>query len=390
MRSAAGSMTPFASLRRYPSSNQRLHKRTERRSGHAKDFETQFQRWMNESRPRHQMLKGANHAPEAARIVAAVGIFACAAASAGLSPAAPVARLSTWAFTAPWDARSDSSLRANAARIDVAVTGWIQLDSATGQPTQLYPDDPTPARRGTPRLALVTSWHATRFHPEMIRRVAGNRGALSLAASRTAHLLTQGGYDGMVLDLEGQRAADLPLTQRVVSAFADSARRHGAHVIAFALPATDTAAYPARAFVPLADYLVVMLYDEHWSTSAPGPITEPIWVRRALAQRISDVGAEHIVAALPVYSYQWRTTQPATTLSFNDARRVAAQANVELTRDPTSQALHAVQPGNWELWMSDATQLSALLPEVTSLGVSRVGLWRLGLEDPGVWPAIRR
>jgi peptidoglycan-N-acetylglucosamine deacetylase len=140
----------------------------------------------------------------------------------------------------------------------------------------------------------------------------------------------------------------------------------------------------------VADLLVVMLYDEHWSTSQPGPIATPAWVRRTLGARVAEVGAGRIVAALPVYGYQWRNSQPATPLSFDDARRAAAQASVELARDPASLSLHAIQPGDWELWQSDAGLLRALYAEVTSLGVTKIALWRLGLEDPGVWSVLRR
>jgi spore germination protein YaaH len=100
---------------------------------------------------------------------------------------------------------------------------------------------------------------------------------------------------------------------------------------------------------------------------------------------VAAVGASRIVAALPVYGYLWRPNQPGQPISFDDARHAAAQANVELRRDPASESLHAVQPNAWELWFSDAVLLRALEDEVTTLGVTRVALWRLGLEDPGIW-----
>ena len=106
-----------------------------------------------------------------------------------------------------------------------------------------------------------------------------------------------------------------------------------------------------------------MLYDEHWATSPPGPIATPEWVRRTLGQRFAAVGASRIVAALPLYGYLWRSNQPAQPLSFADARRAALEANVELQRDPASLSLHAIQPGSWELWMSDAQLLRALRAE---------------------------
>jgi peptidoglycan-N-acetylglucosamine deacetylase len=322
---------------------------------------------------------------------------ACAPATIGTGPgpspepasAAAAAPPAVWAFTAPWDTRSDSSLRANASRLDVSVTGWIQLDSLTGRPTQLYPDDPTIASMTT-RLALVSSYHGQRFHPEAVRALAADDSALAVAAQGIAAIVSQGRYSGIVLDLEAQAPADTALTIRVARAFADSVRRHGASLVAMAVPAGDTAAYPTRVLMSVADLLVVMLYDEHWSTSPPGPIATPAWVRRTLGARVAEVGAGRIVAALPVYGYQWRNSQPATPLSFDDARRAAAQASVELARDPASLSLHAIQPGDWELWQSDAGLLRALYAEVTSLGVTKIALWRLGLEDPGVWSVLRR
>lgn len=296
---------------------------------------------------------------------------------------------SVWGFTAPWDARSDSSVRTSSSKLDATVTGWIQLDSATALPSLLYPD----SIRGLPRAeryALITSWHGDRFHPETIRKLAADRGALALAAARIGAIVSAQGYRGVVLDFEAQSAADVELTVAVSRAIADTAKRYGAATTSIALPATDTAAYPTRAFLSAVDYAIVMLYDEHWSTSAPGPIATAEWMRRALSQRVADVGASRVIAALPVYGYQWKPNQPARPIGFHEATRLALEANVELTRDPASLSLHAIQLGSWELWMSDAELLAALRSEVESLGVMRIALWRLGLEDPAVWTALSR
>src|SRR5947209_5146071 len=81
---------------------------------------------------------------------------------------------SLWGFTAPWDARSDSTVRATTTKLDAVVTGWIQLDSVTSLPSMRYPDDSSRNRGGAQRLTLVTSWHGERFHPETIRRLGGD------------------------------------------------------------------------------------------------------------------------------------------------------------------------------------------------------------------------
>ncbi|HEX6060390.1 MAG TPA: hypothetical protein VFZ11_15375, partial [Gemmatimonadaceae bacterium] len=81
--------------------------------------------------------------------IAAV-VLACAAGPApATSPATSgggAREAEVWAFTAPWDARSDSSLRVNGASLDVVVTGWIALDTAAGGARHLY-DDPVARER---------------------------------------------------------------------------------------------------------------------------------------------------------------------------------------------------------------------------------------------------
>ncbi|MBC7671392.1 MAG: hypothetical protein H7247_03135, partial [Polaromonas sp.] len=136
-----------------------------------------------------------------------------------------------------------------------------------------------------------------------------------------------------------------------------------------------------------ADLLLIMLYDQHWATSPPGAITGPQWLRRTLAMRVQESGADRLVAGLPFYGYQWRTNAPTATTSYDEARRLAAEAGVAFDRDPATQSLHAVRAGadGWELWVTDAVLLDSLRREVSALGVRRVAYWRLGLEDPAVW-----
>lgn len=273
--------------------------------------------------------------------------------------------------------------------LDVVVSGWIQLDSTTGRPRALYADRAAVAP-GTRRFAIVSSYAGGRFRTDALRALVASDGALDSAAHELARLVAEHAYSGLVLDLEEQRPADLPAMLRFIRVFGDSARANGATTIAIAVPAGDTAAYPSRALSDVADALVVMLYDEHWSTSGPGPIASPQWVRRTLARRVAEVGPDRLIAALPLYGYRWGPSPPADALSFRTAERLAADAGVEISRDPVSGSLHATLPGQWSLWVTDAELLRTLRAEVLALGVTRIALWRLGQEDPAVWSAIGR
>jgi spore germination protein YaaH len=128
-----------------------------------------------------------------------------------------------------------------------------------------------------------------------------------------------------------------------------------------------------------------MLYDQHWLTSPPGPIAAPDWARRQLAVRIGEVGPAKLVAAYPLYGYQWRSDSATAVISYDDAKRLTT--NVPLTREPSSTTLHA-DTDTWHLWVSDATLLDTLVNDAKTAGITKFALWRLGLEDPAIWTTV--
>jgi spore germination protein YaaH len=295
-----------------------------------------------------------------------------------------------WGFTGPWDARSAASVRDHGAQLDAVITGWIALDSVRGQPILPPPyADTIRPRDGAPaRMAIVTSWHGDRFHAHSIRTLARDRAALGRAAGELARFAGRAGYDGLVFDFETLERADLDGHIRVLQAFTDSARRQGVRTFAVALPATDTVNYPARRFLPVADALVVMVYDQHWPGSEPGPISGPAWVRDALALRLAEVGPEPIVAALPLYGYRWPAGRPGEPVSFAEAQAHAAGAGAPLRRDPASRTLRSVAPDGAETWVADAELLRVLAADIRAAGVHRFAFWRLGQEDPAIWTTL--
>lgn len=319
----------------------------------------------------------------AAALVATL-IFACASL-----PGRGGAERELWGFTAFWDPRSAESLERNRGRFDVLVTGWIALDTLDGRARlDLFRD--TLARRDDPAtryFALVTSWLGDRFHPSTVRRLAADGAALARTAGAIARHAREQGYEGLVLDFEQHERRDLEALMRVSRAIADSARAAGVREIAMAIPATDTVGYPARPLLTIVDHLIIMLYDEHWSTSSPGPIASPDWVRRSLGMRVAEAGSSRVTAALPLYGYQWRPNLPAESINFDQARRAAAGAGVPLERDPATATLRA-RAADWEIWVADATLIERLMRDVDALGVRRYAFWYVGAEDEEMWDRV--
>lgn len=304
-------------------------------------------------------------------------------------PSEPRAPVDYWGFTGPWDKRSDVSIQQHGGSLARIITGWIALDTSSFLPVQVYPDIFRKDTLVGPRtMALITSYDGSRFHPEIIRGLGGNPQAAGITAGAIGAMIDSTGYRGVIIDFEGMTPRDLDALMAVTRAVADTVRAHGVHTVVIAVPAGDTAAYPAALLLESADLIMPMLYDQHWSGSPPGPIASPDWVSRNLGTRVAEVGAARIVVAFPLYGYRWRKTAETEVISFDDARRLTTMTNTPLVRDHASETLHAASPEGWELWVSDRKLLDTLVREARQLGVRTFALWRLGLEDQAVWDFI--
>ena len=301
-------------------------------------------------------------------------------------PSVPSGPAEYWGFTGPWDKRSDQSVEQHGASLARVITGWITFDTTSFLPVRVYPD--TVRTEPSQRMALITSYSGNRFHPEVIRGLGGSPQAAGITAGAVASLIDSSGYRGVVIDFEGMTPRDLDALLAVSRAVADSVRAHGVHTVVIAVPAGDTAAYPAPLLLESADLIMAMLYDQHWSASPPGSIASPDWVARNLGARVAEVGAARIVAAFPLYGYRWRKAAETEVIGFDDARRLATMTNIPLIRDHASATLHAASPEGWEIWVSDRVLLETLVGEARELGVRTFALWRLGLEDSAIWESI--
>jgi spore germination protein YaaH len=303
-------------------------------------------------------------------------------------PSVPSGPAEYWGFTGPWDKRSDQSVDQHGASLARVISGWITFDTTSFLPVQVYPD--TMRSDSSQRMALITSYSGNRFHPEVIRGLGASAQAAGVTAGAVASLIDSGSYRGVVIDFEGMTPRDLDALLAVSRAVADSVRAHGVHTVVIAVPAGDTAAYPAPLLLQSADLIMAMLYDQHWSASPPGSIASPDWVARNLGARVAEVGAARIVAAFPLYGYRWRSSAETEVIGFDDARRLATMTNIPLIRDHASATLHAASPEGWEIWVSDHVLLETLVREARELGVRTFALWRLGLEDSAIWESIGR
>src|SRR5256885_15982468 len=216
-------------------------------------------------------------------------------------PSQPRGQPSYWGFTGPWDRRSDSSVVEHGSSLAQIITGWIALDTTSFRPVLLYPDSignlPAVAPRKT---ALITSYFGSRFHPEIIRGIGGSAQVSAITAGAIAALVDSGEYRSVVVDFEGMTPRDLTQLLTFTRAVADSVRAHGVSTVVIAVPAGDTAAYPAPLLLQPADLIMAGTRCGCWGGSTHWPNLPPPCGMWQPWSRLGPRGAARVLSAVPL------------------------------------------------------------------------------------------
>jgi cellulose synthase/poly-beta-1,6-N-acetylglucosamine synthase-like glycosyltransferase/peptidoglycan/xylan/chitin deacetylase (PgdA/CDA1 family)/spore germination protein YaaH len=159
----------------------------------------------------------------------------------------------------------------------------------------------------------------------------------------------------------------------------------------------DTDTWNLRAFAGAADRLFLMIYDEHSGADPAGPIASQSWFNERLAWALKQVPPAKAIVCIGNYGYDWYTDktgrQAATPDSVEEAWRVAYDSDAQIQFDPVSgnpYFLYVENGVKHEVWFLDAVSAWNQLKTVDDTAVSGVALWRLGYEDPAIWPAFRK
>lgn len=168
------------------------------------------------------------------------------------------------------------------------------------------------------------------------------------------------------------------------------------------VPMDHTAHYDRAEQGVLADYVVVMAYDEHYAGSpVPGSVSSLSWVERGIEATMSVVPAEKLVVGLPMYTRLWKEQIAADgaynlyseALSMNAALNLVRQNGAELIWDETTgQYFASWQGGNttYRIWLEEERSMGVKLDKAAEYeGLGGVAFWKLGLERAEVWEQIR-
>ena len=198
-------------------------------------------------------------------------------------------------------------------------------------------------------------------------------------------------YDGLQIDFEYVPPRD---GDAFLSFLMELRAGLGGKVFSVALPARTRTlqndVYDYIKIKPIVDRILVMAYDEHWSTSAPGPIASMAWCRNVARYSLEVIGPEKLVMGLPFYGRTWGDINPNRAFFHEGIERIhREQGSPEIRRQEGIPTFKYETPLSVTVYYEDNYSLSARLDMYQKMGTRAVGFWRLGMESPGFWPLIR-
>lgn len=145
----------------------------------------------------------------------------------------------------------------------------------------------------------------------------------------------------------------------------------------------------------VADYVIIMGYDEHWHGSGdPGSVASIDYVTNGITKTVSEVPAEKVINALPLYTIVWTTDGTTVTdeyLTMNNLADFLNQVSAEPQWDETTCQNYLEwqsSAGLKQVWIEDADSIRVKLNVMSTNEIGGVAVWRLGYGTPAVWELI--
>ena len=209
-------------------------------------------------------------------------------------------------------------------------------------------------------------------------------------------------YDGLQIDFELVSADD---KEHYLSFLKElRAKLKPSQMLSVAIPARTRKltndAYDYERISKIVDRIIVMAYDEHWSTSAPGPIASEAWCKNVLAYAQKTIPREKFIMGQSFYGRAWSNDDTAGAYKFSSIDRLFRGQNAkgklsddtEITRVRIDEGIPTFtlsKEVTYTFYFDNAWSLSRRLQVYEEANVKGVSFWRLGQEDSDIWKILK-
>lgn len=203
------------------------------------------------------------------------------------------------------------------------------------------------------------------------------------------------GFDGINLDFESLKEEAGVHYVQFIRELSVSCRKKGLVLsVDNYVPAAYNRFYNRKEQGTVADYVIIMGYDEHYAGGEPGAVASLSYVEKGIRDTLELVPREKVINGVPFYTRLWTETDDGVSskaLGIAAAKQWIDENGVELSWDDTLGQYYGElenSEGRSMLWMEDERSLELKMNAVKEYDLAGVSGWKLGLESPEVWDVI--
>ncbi len=301
----------------------------------------------------------------------------------------------TWHQVTNMDANDSlDEMTAQAAGVNVIAPTWFSLISDQGEISSLASADYVAKAhaKGMEVWGLVSNFEENVSTFETLSHTTSR----TRLENRLIQAAQQYGLDGINVDLENLSEDTGPHFIQFLRELSILCRVNQIVLsVDNPVPQEFTKHYDRQEQGVVADYVIVMGYDENYADSPKaGSVASYPWVRQGVEDTVAVVPAGKVINAVPFYTRIWKTTAgilSSEAVGMAEASRFIKRNQIETYWDKEScQNYGEYNNGEsfYQVWLEDAESLEVKMGLVKEYGLAGVASWKLGFERKNIWKVI--
>lgn len=288
-----------------------------------------------------------------------------------------------------WDAHSLTSLKSGMKQLNMVIPEWFFINPTTDRLETRIDNKALREMRqaGVPVLPMLTNNYGGDFNPQAIGRIMSDKNKRNKFVNSLLTTCRRYHFEGINIDLEELNINDNALLTNFVAELYHTFHANNMYVTQDVMPFNDD--YDMQQLARYNDYLFLMAYDEHNSTSAPGDVASQHWMEKATDWAAKNIPNDKLVLGLANYGYDWADGGDCNTVSYDQTIANAYGANATLLFNDDTYNLHYSYTDDdnvkHQVYFTDAATIFNNMRFGTTYHLAGFAMWRLGTEDSRVW-----